>query len=326
MKAEVTNKRSDDLWHAMQQMRFRQLRALLTLQDAGSIAAAAQLLNLSQPALTKMLREIEAMVGQQLFLRSNRGISPTTAGNVLCRRARHFHAVLRETAEEMHAVEDGSRGHVVVGSMLTASSILIPATIARVKRQSPGLTITVLEGVNEHHLPGLLIGEVDMIVGRVPETSYDQQLLQEPLFEEHIRLFVRSGHPLADKKSVELSDLSAAAWVLPPTGTALRRRIDEEFNRRGLNVPRDLVETVSLLTVRALVLQSDRVAALPHHVLDLECQGGLVAPLPLELAAADSRVGVILRRDAEPLPAAEHFLSCLRIEASRLRADAVGAR
>jgi DNA-binding transcriptional LysR family regulator len=312
------SKRSDDLLSAMQQMRFRHLRALMKLQESRSIAAAAQLMGISQPALTKMLREIEGMVGQQLFTRSSRGISATKAGELLCWHARRLHAVLRETAEDMHAVDDGSGGHVVVGSMLTASSILIPATIARLKADMPGVTITILEGINERHLPGLLVGEIDMIVGRVPETSFHQQLLQEPLFEERIQLFVRKGHPLADCCSPTLAELAELAWVLPPTETALRRRIEEEFHRRSLRMPRDLVETVSLLTVRALLLQGDRIAALPHHVLDLECQVGLVRPLPLDLAATDSRVGVILRRDASLLPAAAKFLACLRTEAQRL--------
>jgi len=302
----------------MQLLRFRQLRALMVLQDSTSIAVAAARFGVSQPAMTKLLREVEGSVGQSLFVRTNRGIGPTEAGEVLCRHARHLLAGLRETAEDLHALDGGLRGTVVVGAMLTAASVLVPAAITQLKQTLPGVTVTVLEGTNERHLPGLLAGEIDMVVGRVPEPAYADRLVQELLFEERIRLFVRAGHPLAGRSGLSLAELIHHPWVLPPQQTALRRQVEDGFLREGLGAPKDLVESVSLLIIRSLLMRSDRIAVLPEHVLDLELRAGLVRPLPLEVPATNSRVGILQRRDGATTPAAAAFLEILRAEATRL--------
>lgn len=314
-------KRSDDLLAAMQHLRFRQLHALMVLQEVGSIVRGAERLYLTQPALTKMLRDIEVMVGQKLFLRTNRGVIATPAGEVLCSHARRLLAGLRDTAEDLHAVSGGLSGRIVVGAMLTAASILVPATIRRLKSTLPEVTVVVREGTNDRHLPALLVGEVDMVVGRVPESSYPGQLSQEPLFGERARVFIRDGHPLWAVKGITLAGLVGEPWILPPTETALRRQIDNSFLALGVSAPTDRVETVSLLTARALLMQSNRIAVLPHHVLDLERRAGLVRFLPIDLPATNSQVGVILRRDVVLRPAASAFLDCLRLEAKRLQED-----
>lgn len=317
---------SDDdrnLQRALQQLRFRHLKALIALQEAGSIASAAEVMAMSQPALTKMLREIEAMVGQKLFHRSNRGTIATPIGVVLCRNAYRLQAALHETVQDIRAVEDGRQGRVVVGAILTAATALIPAAIGRFKEVLPGATVNVLEGFNDRHLPGLLSGDIDMVVGRVPQSAFHDRLTQEPLFEETLRFFVRADHAVKAASVPDLSALVDYPWVLPPRETALRRQIEEMFFRIGLSMPTDLVETLSLLTVRHLVLNTDRIGALPGHVLELEHDAGLVRALPLTNPSTDSRVGVILRQDGHLSPAAQVFLDALRQEAGVLRKNSV---
>jgi len=308
-----------DLLRALQLLRFRHLRALITLQESGSIAAASEVMAMSQPALTKMLREIEAMVGEKLFMRSNRGTLATPMGLVLCRNAYRLQAALQETVQEIHTVGDGRQGRVVVGAILTAATALIPATIGRFKEVLPEATVNVLEGFNDRHLPGLLAGDIDMVVGRVPQSAYHDLLTQEPLFDETLRFFVRADHPLPLTTTPDSSALVQYPWVLPPRETALRRQIEEMFFHLGLSMPVDLVETLSLLTVRHLVLNTDRIGALPGHVLELEHDAGLVRVLPLARPSTDSRVGIILRRSSRLSPAAQVFLDMLRQEAERIR-------
>lgn len=308
-----------NLLRALQLLRFRHLRALIALHESGSIAAAAEVMAMSQPALTKMLREIEAMVGQKLFRRSNRGTLATPVGLVLCRNAYRLQAVLHEAVQEIRAVDDGQQGRVVVGAILTAATALIPAAIARFKEVLPCATVNVLEGFNDRHLPGLLGGDIDMVVGRVPQSAFHDRLTQEPLFDETLRFFVRAGHPLPATTTPDLSALVGYPWVLPPRETALRRQIEEMFFHLGLSMPFDLVETLSLLTVRHLVLNTDRIGALPGHVLELEHDAGLIRVLPLARPSTDSRVGVILRRDSHLSPAAQVFLDLLRQEGVRIR-------
>ncbi|MCC6001220.1 MAG: LysR family transcriptional regulator [Pararhodobacter sp.] len=318
---------TDEIFRALQALRLRHLRAILVLRDAGSINAAAATLLISQPALTKMLREIEAIAGEKLFKRTNRGTMPTQAGALFCHHAGRLQAVLHDTAEDMFAMKAGSQGRVVLGTLLTATTLLIPRAIAALKARMPGATVTVLEGLNERHLPGLLTGEIDLIVGRVPQRLYHDQLLQEPLFEETVGFFVGAQHPLAGKTGLRFEHLLPFPWILPPPQAALRRQIEDLFHSRGLPLPVDLVETISPLTMRHLILNTDSVAALPTQVLDLEHSAGLVHNLSLPGPDTGSRVGLILRRGGQLRSAAAIFADILREEASclRLRAETLPA-
>lgn len=310
---------TEDILRALQTLRLRHLRAVLVLRDAGSINAAAATLSISQPAMTKMLREIETIVGETLFQRTSRGTVPTHAGALFCHHASRLQAVLHDTAEDMVAVRAGSQGRVVLGTLLTATTVLIPRAIAALKARLPAATITVLEGLNERHLPGLLTGEIDLIVGRVPQRLHHDQLLQEPLFEETVEFYVGQRHPLIDRADLRFEHLLPFPWILPPPQAALRRQIEDLFHSRGLPLPVDVVETISPLTMRHLILNTDTVAALPAQVLELEQQAGLVRCLPIAGPDTGSRVGLILRRDGQLRPAATIFVDILREEARDLR-------
>lgn len=313
------NLKTDDMLRAMQTLRLRHLRAVLVLRDSGSINAAAAALSVSQPALTKTLREIEAVVGQKLFHRGNRGTSPTQAGAQFCHHASRLQAVLHDAAEDMLAVRAGNQGRVVVGTLLTATTALIPQAIATLKATLPGATISVLEGLNERHLPGLLTGEIDLIVGRVPQSTHHDQLLQEPLLDETVVFYTGLDHPLARRPDLSFKDLLPFPWVLPPHQAALRRQIEDLFHSRGLPLPVNVVETVSPLTIRHLILNTATIAALPAQVLEVEHRAGLVCALPLSGPDTGSRVGLILRRRGQLRPAAAIFLEILRTEAEQLR-------
>jgi DNA-binding transcriptional LysR family regulator len=117
---------------------------------------------------------------------------------------------------------------------------------------------------------------------------------------------------LAKKKKLTLADLVEAQWILPSPGTTLRREIDSAFHRAGLPVPRSVIESVSILTNRALLVDTDMIAAMPYQVIRAYEEMGLLCQLPIRLQTDAGPVGVTLRAGAQLTPAASYLLEVLR--------------
>ena len=249
-------------------LKLRQLRLLVAVADHGSILRASQVLNMTQPGATKSIREMEAGLDVPLFDRSSRGVTPTEYGAALISRARLVLSELRGADAELTALREGAIGHVSIGAALTVTPYLLPLALAEIKRDRPRLTVSVVESTNDRLIPMLRRGDLDIVIGRLPVAPEDQGLRPEILFHEPIRIVARADHPLARQHDVSLQDLSQAQWILPQTGTSLRQMIEATFQRGGLPMPTEIVESVSITINRGLLLASDMVAAMPEQVVE----------------------------------------------------------
>ncbi len=134
-----------------------------------SIARAARELNLTQPAVTKAIRELEQQLDTILFDRNNRGVTPTDCGVLLGERVKSVIAELRYLTDELNTFKGGVTGHVVVGTQISASARLLPRAILLLKERAPKILVTVREGPQDYLFPALATGELDVVVGRLPE-------------------------------------------------------------------------------------------------------------------------------------------------------------
>ena len=130
-----------------QRISLRQLRVIAAIGDHGSIRLAANSLNVTQPTATKALQEAEAILGEELFKRSNRGVVPTAIGEAMCRRARLVLAEVRQAGEEVRDLKEGLGGRVAVGSLLAASARLLPEAIARLRRARSKVSVSIVEAI-----------------------------------------------------------------------------------------------------------------------------------------------------------------------------------
>lgn len=304
-------------------LKLKQLRLLVAIAEHASILRAAQSLNISQPAATKLLQDLEAYFGVQLFDRTNRGAVPTDYGAALVRHGRLILAQVSHAAQELDDLAEGKGGRVVVGTLLAASSRLLPAAIARLRSARPMVSIAVREGTNDRLIPALQDGELDLVIGRLPEYRYREELVQEALYEEPVCIVAQAGHPLAGRRKLTLKDLSRCDWILPPPETTLRRQVDKEFLDAGLAPPRGGVESVSLLTNLRLLKITPMLAVSPYHAVAEAAERGELAILGYRIKQAQWPVGVSFRRGGRLSPAAEGFLQDLRSEAARLPPQAV---
>lgn len=297
-------------------LKLKQLRLLIAIDQHRSILHAAREMHLSQPAATKMVKDIELDFEAPLFERSNRGVVPTAAGAALIHGARLILSQVAGTAQEIEDLSGGRAGRIVVGTLLAASARLLPLAIERILRSRPRLAIKVVEGTNELLMPRLRAAELDMVVGRLPVQRHRSDLGQMRLLDDPVVAVVRQGHPLLGR-ALNFDDLRGYGWILPPVETTLRRQIDQYFIAEGQYVPPHVVESVSYLTNRALLSGSDMICALPAQVLAGGGGDGL-CPLPLTLPFGSGPVGVSFRHATSLPPAAEAFLTALRDVAAEL--------
>lgn len=296
----------------------------LTLLDAiareGTLLGASQSVGLTQSAVTKALQEAEATIGAQLFDRTNRGVRATQAGEVLVAHARLVLTQLRHAGQELEDLRNGSGGRVAVGVLVSAAVTILPAAIAAVRQQRPNLAVKVIEGTNDMLMPLLRAGEIDLVIGRLPAFSSGSGIAEETLCDDYAQIVVRKGHPLLQRRGLVLADLMEQPWILPRQETSLRRQIDEGFRQGGLRPPVNIVESVSILTNRALVLRADYLAVWPVQLAQFEAELGLVAALDITLPTTRRPIGISTRRDARLSPAAETLIKALRHSATEASA------
>jgi DNA-binding transcriptional LysR family regulator len=298
--------------------RLRHVELIAELYDCRSILKASRRLSLTQPTVTKSLQDVESTLGVRLFERSNRGLEPTAYGEIFARHAKIVLAQLRHAAEELEGLRAGYSGRVTVGTLLAASASVLPDAIALLKKERPAVAISVVVGTYDILMPSLLVGDLDMVLGRLPEEGRSRALVYEEFYAEPICVVTRRGHPLSSKRRLSLRDLANEAWLLPLPETALRRQIERAFVEAGAPLPRNVIESVSILTNRALLRKSDCVGVMPYHVALDDVEQGLLAILPVKLKSIESPVGAILRAPGTLPPAASALLDYLRLAGKKV--------
>jgi DNA-binding transcriptional LysR family regulator len=295
--------------------RLRHVQLIAELYDCRSILKASRRLNLTQPTLTKALQDVEATLGLRLFERTNRGLAPTPYGEIFARHAKIVLAQLRHAAEELESLRVGYSGKVTVGTLLAASASILPDAIVLLKKERPAVAISVVVGTYDILMPALLAADLDMVLGRLPEEGRSRALLYEEFYAEPVCLVTRPGHPLLRRRRLGLRELANEAWLLPLPETALRREVERAFLEASAPVPRNVIESVSILTNRVLLRKSDCIGVMPYHVALDDVEHGLLAILPVKLKSIRSPVGAILRAPGALPPAAAALLECLRVAA-----------
>jgi DNA-binding transcriptional LysR family regulator len=291
---------------------IRQLQMIISVAECGTMVGAAERVNLTQPAVTKAVRELEHDLGVKLFERSNRGVTPTVYGEVLVRRARMVMSQLAQASEEIEGLSTGMGGRVVVGTLLAGAAWLVPVSAGRLRERRSGVQVSIVEGTNERLIPMLLHGELDFIVGRLSEIRYTDGLTQEALYDENMILVARPGHPLDDGKVKTTRDLVDCEWILPPGDTTLRRQIDQAFLADGLEPPNVVVDSVSLQANRVLLRSTDLVCVLPETVVADDIAEGTLIQIPTRKQRGTGPVGVSTRAEQDLSPTADAFLAILR--------------
>ena len=308
----------DSSWLIRTRLKTRQLLLLLALDDERNIHRAAESMNMTQPAASRLLKDLEDALGVALFERLPRGILPTSYGATMIRHARMAITSLSQAHDEIAAQKSGLAGQVEVGVIMTPAMTLMPAALAQVKSSAPLLRIGVQLENSNVLLERLKQGALDFLVARIFEQEDKAKLHYEELVGEPICAVARIGHPLQGAARLALADIAGASWILAPQGSILRHRFDMMFRRNGLEPPSDVVDTTALLVISGLLQQSDFLHAMPLEVaLDYQRFGQLKI-LPIDLPCQMDAFGIITQRDQILSPGASILLQAVRQTAARV--------
>lgn len=281
-----------------------------------SIAHAAKALNLTQPAVTKAIRELEDQLDTILFERSNRGVVPTDCALILGERVKSVLAELRLLADELNTFKGGETGHVVVGTLISASAKLLPQAIMALKEKHPKVLISVRVGTVNQLFPALAVGELDLVVGRLPEEALDIDqnfpVKHEVLYQERLSLVVGSQHPVLQAASLTYQDLADYPWILPPPESPMRRIATRFFRDMDMELPVNIVESLSLMTNINLMIDGNWVALMPKMAAQRFVSAGLLSFLPLDEVGQLVEVGVTTRHGKTLTPACSQLIACLK--------------
>lgn len=288
----------------------RHWQLLVALDDIRHLGKVAASINVSQPAISKTLGELERGLGLRLFERTARGVVPTAYGQCLIRHARTLLSELAQARDELQGLASGGAGNIRVGVLATAALELLPRALAAFKAKQPGVFVLVREGIMETLLPELWLGNLDLIVGRLPQGGA-QGLGEKTLMEEGVSVVTGRHHPLVKRKRLRWSDLKPYPWVLPPVNTLLREPLERLFEDHALAMPANRIETLSVHVIRAYLDYTDAIAALAADVSRYYESLGLLAILPLELPKLVRPVGMIWNRQRPVSPSTQSLMQCL---------------
>lgn len=255
-------------------LKMSHLQLILAIEDHGQISAAADALSISQPAASRMLGEIEAILKAPLCARIARGVELTQYGRALARRARTIFLELRETAREITELRTGSGGSVSLGSVTgPALNLAVPA-VRQVSTAYPGIEINIQIENSNVLVRELLSARHDFVIGRIPDDMDPRQFNLIEIGEEDVCLIVRDGHPLLDKGLVSSADLPGYDWVFQPQGTLLRRAVEDSFLSAGTPLPATIINTSSIILTVSIVRHTNAIAPVARDVANLIATNG----------------------------------------------------
>jgi DNA-binding transcriptional LysR family regulator len=293
-------------------LNVRQMLDLLAVVEHGGVTAAAKTLNVSQPALTRSIRQLEENLDVELLAREGRGVAPTRFGVSLAEHARTIEAELRHATRNLNELRTVEAGHLVIGASPIGLATLVGPTLSRLHDEMPGLTVEVRNDPFESQLEDLDNGEIDIVIGALWDGQIHKHLVEEVLFQNSLSVILRSDHPLTRKKDLGFSDLTDETWIIARGSAAIKQLVANEFRFEGSTPPVFTIETDSMLCVKALLLSSDFICANPAELFSTEIERGVLSVLPLRWHSGTRPIGFTLREHGTITPALAALIDILR--------------
>ena len=278
-------------------MNFRHIRLLVAIDEHKSIRRVAAHLNVTQPAVSKALAQIEEGLGAELFLRKNRSMEATPLGACLIRHARDILMKLKETENELMDLSQCRSDRIALGVLPAATLLLVPKFISRVESMSSSIIIKVTENTSEILLSHLRAGDLDFAISLISDTPLPAEYEKELLFEDPILLAVRPGHPLLNRDRVAWEDVAKFPMNLPPSTASSRHAIDAIMAALTVSPSARRLETVSTMATVGTLQYTDSIGFLSQSLVKHFSAYGVVSPLPIKLENVALRMGLIWMKD-----------------------------
>lgn len=290
----------------------RQLKAFLAIAKTGSLGLAAETLHVTQPALSRIVRRLEAQLGVQLFERRSTGMELTSFGHALLPHATFLSEEAVLAIEQINSLRGLGQGTIRIGAVASAAIMLLPAVLEKVLEQWPNLHVQITEAVEDMLTVALTNNAIDVAISGSIQESEEIVLVAEHGFTDRYSVISSASNPLQQRHDLSMHDLAGTSWVMPSPDAEPRRQFNALISRLGVASPRVAVETRSPSVIKAMVAKTNFLGWLPEPLFATEQAAGLIRPLPVREMTPQRRFFVFRRRRNFMPPPVVKFLEALR--------------
>lgn len=286
-------------------IKFRHIQCFVEIAQERSLKLAADKLNLTQPAISKTLKELEETIGATLMTRSRAGISLTPQGKMFLHFAQISLASLQQGLDGVVNAGEEARATLTVGALPSVSGSFLPAAIREFRDLAPAVMLKILDGPHGYLIERLRLGEIDLVIGRLGRPVTMEGVSFTQLYSERVEFVVRAGHPLLEAPDIK----RIVDWpvLYPPEGSAIRPLVERYLIANGVAEIPNRIETVSGAFGRIYTRQSDAVWIISSGVVRNETADGDLIRLPFESDITKGPIGLMTRPDTQPSPAEQVF-------------------
>ncbi|WP_405107967.1 pca operon transcription factor PcaQ [Phaeobacter sp. BS52] len=296
------------------QLKLRHLEVFVEVARKMSVTQAAERLGMTQPAVTRALRELEAVCEKPLVEKHGRGIRLSAYGEMFRDYAGRSLALTRDGVDLLRGLDAAEGSKVTIGALPTVSATVVPDALASIWEQGGRSRFSVMSGDNQYLLDLLRRGELDVVVGRLPAPENMVGLDFDPLFRERVTVVVAPDHPLTRLDAAHLPDALFGKYpvLMPPPASIIRSSVERMFLEQGIPMPDAPIETVSSTFGRQFALAHQAIWVISHGVVRSDLASGVLVALPLDTDSTRGPVGLCLRSEHRLSPAAARFCAALK--------------
>ncbi|HEX7476845.1 MAG TPA: LysR family transcriptional regulator [Polyangiales bacterium] len=294
-------------------MDMRQLRQFIAVAEHGNVRRAADVIHLSQPALTKSIHNLEEELGVQLLTRGPRGVALTIYGEILLRHARPLRNAGETAVAEIQAVKAGQVGHLRLG-VANFSISFLPRVIAQLLAIRPGLSFEIVDGTYEGLTALVREGVLDAVASGFPMVHRAEDLVHEELVAGEFLMACRRDHPVLAHKQISLTLLAQQRWIMANRPQQIIEFLEFMCRTTGVTPPKPMITSGSMSFLKAVLLEGEFLTALPRCVLRQELEAGTLVTVPYAGAPVRTAEGVIYRADAVHPPALFVLIEAIKAE------------
>ncbi|WP_072010897.1 MULTISPECIES: LysR substrate-binding domain-containing protein [unclassified Serratia (in: enterobacteria)] len=290
------------------------LKIFEAIIEHGGVHAAAKALNMTQPNMSRSLRELEAILGSELMIRGPRGMVLTDLGRCFELRVKLVLRELELAVNEVKQVGELHQGHVAFGCSHLKVFKFISNAVTGVLQAYPNADISLYEGQQSEILPALREGKMDFFIGIISSAISLGEFIEEPLFSCSFGVIARKGHPLAQATSV--AELRKARWYLPVADAGYYNEMEALFFPAGVESTHSILKGDSVAVAEHLILESDYLSISPKLIEHTDSMKDLFCFIPLKEKLPDGHYSLIYRQQTLLSPLARLLIAEIRKECS----------
>ncbi len=296
-----------------QNLTLQQLEALIHLIDERSFSSAAKKMHLTQPSLTKHIRNVEEALGAKIVNRSNRSLSLTPEGRVLYDYARRIIKLRDEARDRVMRLREGEAGDIRIAASTIPATYILPYAIGGFRKKHPRIRTTVRTADSSDVIEMVLGNGAEIgFIGKRPSGG---KLIASELWKDRLVLAVPSGHPWAKRRSVRVAEMAKESFVIREKGSGTRDAFEEclrETAGHGLPHLNIAAELGSSEAVKEAVIAGLGISVISVHAIRRELKTGILAAVAIESCPIERSFYLIYRRQFDLMAHHNIFLEFIR--------------